>query len=189
MMTIGRLKLTMLAVLLIGLGLFSAQSAHADDITLSLTTAISGPAGSSITVYGDLTNNTSDELFFSDDAINLAVPGSVATGADDLILNGIFGLGPTEIAANSSLDNVDLFTMQLLGGSGTYGGNQFDLIGGNDPVACSIGTVGCDADLGSTTFSFDVQSGTSVPEPSTLLLLGSGLAGLMFFRRKFNLSR
>jgi PEP-CTERM motif-containing protein len=184
--TMGRLKLMMLAVLLIGLCLSSASPARADDITLSLTTDITGPVGSTITVYGDMTNTTSNDLYFSDEALNLPVPSTVATGAGDVILNGLLFAGPTMIGAGSTLDNVDLFTIQLLGGAGTYSGNLYDLIGGTDPLACSIGTVGCDTDLGSTSFSFNVTSPTAVPEPSSLLLLGSGLASLVFLRRKAN---
>ena len=189
MMIRGRLKFLAIAVFLAAVVFCSASSVWADDITLSLTTAVTGPAGSVITVYGDLTNNTSGTLYFSDDAINLAAPSTVATAADDIILNGLLALGPASIGANSTLDGVDLFTIQLLGGAGTYAGNLFDLFGGTDPVACSSGTLGCDTQLGGTSFSFDVTSPTLTPEPSTLLLLGLGLTSLGFLRRKVNLSR
>lgn len=180
----GRPKLLVIALFVVAVLLSSTSSAWADDITISLTTVVSGLAGSSITVFGNLTNNTSGTLYFSDDAINLASPIGVATAADDLIVNGLLGLEPTAINANSTLDNVDLFTISLLGVPGTYAGNLFDLIGGTDPVACSVGTVGCDTNLGSTQFSFDITSPTPAPEPSTLLLLASGFAILGFLRRK-----
>ncbi len=100
-------------------------------------------------------------------------PSGVAAAGDDIITNGLLGLGPTAVAANSSLDNVDLFTIQLLGSRGSYAGNQFQLIRGTDPIACSFGTVGCNTDLGNASFLFEATSSTpvAVPEQGGLLLL------------------
>ncbi len=181
-------ELAVFAALLSALLFSLAAPMRADDITIQLTTSITGPVGDTITVFGNLTNNTSNTLDFGDDAINLAAPASVASAVDDLITNGFVG-GPTSIAPNATLGNVDLFTISLLGGAGTYAGNAFDLIGGTDPVACSLGTTGCDQDLGGTTFSFDVAAPTPTPEPATLLLLAPGFASLGLLRKRLMLSR
>ncbi|MGH9739187.1 MAG: PEP-CTERM sorting domain-containing protein [Candidatus Acidiferrales bacterium] len=173
-------------VLMAALVFALATPLRADDVSVSLTTNITGPVGSSVTVFGDVTNDTSSTLYFSDDAMNIAAPGTLASAADDLIINGFLGLEPTSIAPNSTA-NLDLFTMSLLGGSGDYTGNSFVLIGGTDAVACSSGTIGCDTQLGSTAFDFSVGTLVPTPEPGTLLLMGIGLASLVFLLKRLNL--
>ncbi len=61
--------------------------------------------------------------YFGNDAINLTAPSTVATASDDIILNGLLGTGPTSIAAGVTLRNVDLLSVQILGGSGNL---EFD---------------------------------------------------------------
>lgn len=157
-----------------------SSRAAADGLTISNLTAISGQAGDAITVYGDLTNNTDGWLFFSTDSINLNADASVATASDDLMLNAIFGLGPSEIDPGDQYTGVDLFTITLTGGAGTYSGNTFDISGGTDYDACSAGTTGCDDQLGGVVFSFDVNNPggnpAETPESATWLLLASGLS-------------
>lgn len=163
------------------------RRAAADDITIANLTAISGAPGDTITVYGDLTNNTGDALYFSDDAINLSVDGSVASASDDLIVNAFLGFGPTEVDPGSPLTGVDLFTIQLSGGSGFYTGNTFDLYGGDDYDACSAGTDGCDNQLGGAVFTFDVTGGSNpqiTPEPEPWLLLATGVLAVLWWRRR-----
>jgi hypothetical protein len=161
--------------------------AHADGggISITLTGTISGSAGDTITVFADLSNTSSSTYYFSDDSLTTTADGYSAS--DDLIINGIFGLGPVSIAGNSTLDGVDVFTVQILGGApGTFSGNIFQLIGGTDPVACGIGTVGCNSPLGLTDFSVTVQGQTvaTTPEPATFALLGLGLGALALIGRR-----
>src|SRR5580692_9529542 len=142
-----------------------APSAQADTVSVSLVTDVTGPAGSTITVFGNLTNTTSSTQYFGNDAINLTAPSTVATASDDIILNGLFGTAPTSIAAGATLSNVDLFSVQILGGSGTYSGNTFQLIGGTDAVGCANGAADCNNLLGTANFSLNVAP---VPLPAAV---------------------
>lgn len=174
--------------LLAGIALLGhAALGHADEVSITLTTDVTGSSGNALTVFGDLTNSTTSTQYFGSDAINLTAPPTVATASDDLILNGLFGLGPTSIAAGTTLDNVDLFSVQFLGGSGTYTGNTFQLFGGTDAVGCADGSPDCTTLLGTGGFQLTVAPTVpSVPEPSTgwLLLSGIGLIGLWRRRRE-----
>lgn len=165
--------------------LFAASTAHADALTISLSTAISGNGGDAITVFGNLTNNSLDTLYFSDDS--LTFNSTEITGSDDIILNGFFGLGPTSIAPGTILDAVDLFTIQIAGGAspGVYPNNLFDLIGGTDPVACAAGTDGCDSDLGELNFAVTVNGAPAgTPEPATLALLALSVLFVALFANR-----
>jgi hypothetical protein len=166
-----------LAILLLGY----VSVAQADQVTISLVTDITGSGGSTITVFGNLTNTTASTQYFGNDAINLTVPSTVATASDDIILNGLFGAGPTSIAAGTTLSNVDLFSVQILGGSGAYTGNTFQLIGGTDAVGCSNGAPDCNNLLGTANFSINVAP---VPLPAAAWLMLSGLGGLAATARK-----
>lgn len=173
------------AALLSLLSLAAASTAHADALTISLSAAISGNGGDSITVFGDLTNNSFDTLYFSDDS--LTFNSTAITGFDDIIINGLFGLGPTSIDAGATLDAVDLFTIQIADGAtpGLYADNLFDLIGGIDPVACSVGTDGCDSDLGELNFAVTVNGSiATTPEPTPLSLLALGLPFIAGLRKR-----
>lgn len=156
--------------------------AHADIVTISLTTDVTGAAGNTITVFGNLTNTTSSTQYFGNDAINLTAPPSVATASDDIILNGLLGSGPVSIAAGATLTNVDLFSVQFLSGSGIYTGNTFQLIGGTDGVGCANGAADCNTLLGTATFSLTETS--PVPLPAAAWLMVSGLGGLVAMTRK-----
>jgi hypothetical protein len=169
---------TLAAMLLLG----HASIGRADDVSISLSTTITGSPGSVLTVFGSLTNNTSNTLYFGSDAIDLTAPGTVATASDDIILNGLLGSGPSSIAAGAVLTDVELFSVKLLGGPGVYSGNTFNLFGGTDGAGCASGASDCASPLGSAAFSVIVKAGSaSVPEPDCLALCSIG-ALLMGFR-------
>lgn len=173
------------AVALILISLAATPLARADAVTVSITQAIVGSAGNTITVFGNLTNNSFGTLYFSNDSLTVNSPAFTAT--DDIILNGFFLLGPTSINSGATLSNVDLFTVQILprANPGVYTGNFFDLIGGSDPLACGAGTTGCNFDLGNSSFTVTVNGPVKqTPEPTTFLLLAAGLAGLAIARKR-----
>jgi hypothetical protein len=144
-------------------------------------------AGQQFTVFGTLTNNSANTLFFSTDSVTFNSPA--IQGTADVATNGFLGLllgldlGPTSINANSTLTGVDLFTIIIPNGTapGSYRMNPYDLFGGVDPT-CTLGF--CGVQLGTVEFSVDVQAPVTTPEPGTILLLASGLlAGLLVVRR------
>lgn len=166
--------------------LVSASAMRADTVSITLSEQISGNAGQSVTVFATLLNNTSNAVYFSDD--NFTINGSGFTASDDLITNGLLGIGPVSIDPNGTLMGVDLFTVQIAGGvaPGTFSNNVFGLSGGTDPIACSQGITGCDNALGTLNFSVSVpgSSGGSVPEPSAVVLLGVGAALMGLLKRR-----
>jgi len=175
------------ALLLISLA--ATPLARADAVDISVTQTIAGSAGDTITVFGNLTNNSFGTLYFSNDSFTVNTTAFTAT--DDLILNGFFLLGPASIDSGVTLTGVDLFTVQIASGAtpGVYTGNFFDVIGGPDPVASGIGTAGCNFDLGNTPFSVTVNGpSTATPEPGTFLLLTLGFVGLGLFRKRANIT-
>ena len=175
-MRTGELKALACAAVAMLLG--HASLARASEVSISLSTAITGLPGDTITVFGNLTNDTANTLYFGNDAINLAAPSTVATAADDIILDGLLGTGPTSLAAGATLDDVDLFSVQLLTAPAAFGGNSFTLFGGTDAAGCSSGASDCTAELGSTGFSVNISS-PPVPLPAAGWLLLSGMGGLL----------
>ncbi len=147
--------------------------AHADEVSISLATAISGPGGDTITVFGNLTNNTSSTLSFGGDSFT--INSTAFTATDDIILNAAFFGGPSSIAANGTMSNVDLFTIQIVNGAPQlYVNNFFDLF---DSSGATLGTLN---------FSVDVTGSSPLPTPEsgTLLPFALGLCALAFgFRR------
>lgn len=171
------------AALLVLLCALLSPGARADGVLTITLPTISGSAGDTIPVLGNLTNNSADTLDFGGDFV---VPNNTAiSGSGDVFFNGLLGFGPSSIGGNSTLTDVDLFTIFIAAGAapGSYDLNFYDLLGGIDP-ACNLDPTQCGVQLGSVQFTVNVQGAVPTPEPGTLLLLATGLlAGLIVIRR------
>lgn len=148
-------------------------SAQADPLTLSLTNPNqAGTVGTTLTFAGS--------------ASNLGVP-TVQIISDEFTFNGgaflSFDDGPfianflgQNVAPGATLGPLNLFTVQILAGAapGIYSG-VFSILYSN-----GAGVV----ETNVQTFSVTVQQVAAVPEPATIFLLGSGLAGVAGYARK-----
>jgi len=152
------------------------------DLTITLPT-ISGMPGQQFTVFGTLTNTSSNTLDFADDSVTFNNPP--LSGFADVAFNAPpFGTAPTSIGGNSTLTSVDLFTVFIASNAapGPYDVNFYDLLGGTD-ANCALDLTLCGVQLGTIPFTVNVQGPVTTPESGTLLLLASGLlAGLVIIR-------
>ncbi len=156
-------KILRSAILVLAFSCLTAAAAKADTLTYDLT----GPYGFELAF--DLPQNPT----FTSTSFGYIVPVTGLT------------IGPT------SITSLDFFSSSHGGGLGADGvqlsGDQlYSFTGG--PLVLSTGTFSLDAYR--TRFTLLVTDGDTVstPEPSSLLLLASGLAGVAFMIRK-NLAR
>lgn len=156
-----------LAVLALSL-LVIAGSAKADGVTLTLS-SVSGTPGSTVTVDGTITNDSSNTVYLNGESFTL---GSSFINGDptDFFLNAPISLDP---GGSSGL--IALFAFQVASGTpnGSYSGDFLDIIGGGPSDFTDT--------LASADYSVDVAS---TPEPSALVLFGIGLLGFLPLRRK-----
>ena len=160
-------KLT-LAVMTVGLAIELMPAALADTVNFTLTQpALSGRPGNTVTfeatVSAPITNGA--DIFLNGDDFNIASP--LALNDSDFFANAPFFLAPGDSST------FDIFTVAIPVGTplGIYLGSLTILGGANDSSRNNLGT---------KPFSVAVTPDiTASPEPSSLILLGSGLAGLV----------
>jgi len=183
MIQISKTKFSTVAGVLALFCVLACPAVRGDDLSISLDSPIVGTAGGpAITVFGDITNNTTNTIFFGNETLTFNDPSSLS-GNPDVILNALFFGGPGSVDPGSPLTGVDLFTLSIdpSAAPGVYEFNFYDLIGGNDPNCVNDG---CTGSSGTLDFSVTVLSPVTTPEPGSLTLLASGLlVGLLALRR------
>ncbi|MCM3871126.1 MAG: PEP-CTERM sorting domain-containing protein [Pyrinomonadaceae bacterium] len=168
-----------MAILALGMLTLLSISVKADPLTLTLTNPNQiGTVGSTLTFAGSVTNVAvpavqivSSQITFNDGG------GTLLFDDSPFISNFLF----QTVAPGATLGPLDMFTVEILAGAapGTYSG-VFSILYDN-------GTNTLETNL--FTFSVTVQpTGAPIPEPTTILLLGSGLTGIasLVRRRKRN---
>jgi len=173
--------------------------------SLTGTVDITAFGADSLTVSGAITNNSASTASFS----LATTAGATATWTGPLTFSNIVNIGTNQItlsgpiAFSGTFLNFDITNLSTYGrflGAGTATvtstiniggsytgvvGNTFDLTTGNFSGA-TLGTLPTLTPGLSWDTSTFLANGTLtvIPEPSTWLLIGIGLAGVIFFRRR-----
>ena len=164
------------AMLALCLVVLASKNANADPVTFTLTNPNqAGSVGTVLTFMGSLTNVAAPTATIVGDNIS-GLPVTLTLDDTPFAVNF---LGHS-ITAGSTLGPLAIFTVTIEAGAvpGIYNGVFsvfFDSEGG----------MGQETNF--QTFSITVQPETPIPEPMTLFLLGSGLAGMVsmkFARRR-----
>ena len=161
-----KIKNRLLLTAVLALLAIMPAAAQADPVTLTLQGTVTVQAGSSVTMIGTIANGGNPSFNISSWTITL---GSALLTFDDtgfqgspFVLNSGDSFGPTGF--------FDIFADIALA-PGNYAGSF---------------TVRDDVRLLTVTrdFRINVTGGQTIPEPASMLLLGSGLAGVAALRRK-----
>ncbi len=167
---------------LFALAVLAAAGAWAGDITITLDDPNQiGNPGETLNFFGTITNNDPDSsdpaIYLNSDSLDFVGPGDATF--DDNFFASYF---PISLAPGATSGDIDLFDIVLADPEtdpfGLYSGSTYTLLGGMDGGADSA-----QDNLAQVSFSVDVGSASSTPEPTTLLLLGTGLTLMSRLRR------